>query len=113
MSCMLAVSGSAGSHSTSEQCVEEHNPQPYRAGFEQVIASLGAARPIQEARSIYKGPLALEGEPIDEMEVVHLPPGVYKVLLVHWRKCKWRGHLEAQSRWTKTKDTYVQIAEHP
>jgi hypothetical protein len=77
-----AVSGSAESgSSTPEQCVEEHNPQPYRVGFKQVIASLGAARPVQEARSIYKGPLTLEREPIDEMEVVHLPPGVHKVLL--------------------------------
>jgi hypothetical protein len=50
-------------------------------GFKQVIASLGAARQVQEARSIYKGPLTLEREPIDEMEVVHLPPGVHKVLL--------------------------------
>ncbi len=45
-----AVSGSAESGSTSEQCVEEHNPQAlHRVGFEQVIASLGAARPVQEA----------------------------------------------------------------
>jgi hypothetical protein len=79
---MLAVSGSAESRSTSEQCVEVHNPQPYRVWFEQVTASLGAARPVQEARSIYKVPLTLEGEPIDEMEVVHLAPGVHKVLLV-------------------------------
>ena len=76
-----AVSGSTESGSTSEQCVGEHNPQPYRVGLQQVIASLGAARPVQEARSIYKGPLTLEGEPIDEMEVVHLPPGLHKVLL--------------------------------
>jgi hypothetical protein len=45
-----AVSGSAEFGSTSEQQrVEEHNPQPYRVGFKQVIASLGAARPVQEA----------------------------------------------------------------
>jgi hypothetical protein len=31
-----AVSGSAKSGSTSEQRVEEHNPQPYRVGFEQL-----------------------------------------------------------------------------
>ncbi len=63
--------------------MEEHNQQPYRVGFEQVIASLDAACPVQEAQSIYKGPLTLEGEPIDEMEVVHwhLPPGIHKVLL--------------------------------
>jgi hypothetical protein len=30
-----AVYGSAESGSTSEQRVEEHNPQPYRVGFEQ------------------------------------------------------------------------------
>jgi hypothetical protein len=38
-----------------------------RVGFQQVIASLGAARPVQEARLIYKGPLTLEVEPIEEM----------------------------------------------
>jgi hypothetical protein len=36
MACMLdAVSGSAELGSTSEQRVEEHNPQPYRVGFQQ------------------------------------------------------------------------------
>ena len=30
-----AVSGSTESGSASEQCVGEHNPQPYRVGFEQ------------------------------------------------------------------------------
>ncbi len=68
--------------------MEEHNPQPYRVGFEQVIASLCAARPVQDARSIYKGPLTLEGEPIDEMEVVHLRLGIHKVLLVPLEKVR-------------------------
>jgi hypothetical protein len=63
--------------------VEEHNPQQYRVRFELVIASLGAAlaRPVQEAGPIYKGPLTLKREPIDKMEVVHLTPGVHKVLM--------------------------------
>ncbi len=41
MACMLdAVSGSAESGSTSEQCVEMHNPQQYRMGFEQAASSI-------------------------------------------------------------------------
>jgi hypothetical protein len=32
-----AVSGSAESSSTSEQRADEHNPQPYRVGFEQCL----------------------------------------------------------------------------
>jgi hypothetical protein len=39
-----AVSGSAESCSTSEQCVEEHNQQQYRVGFEQ--EKLGELFPV-------------------------------------------------------------------
>ncbi len=35
-----AVSGSAEPGSTSEQCVEEHNPQPYRVGSEHALVLL-------------------------------------------------------------------------
>jgi hypothetical protein len=74
-----AVSGSAESSNTSEQCVEEHNPQRYRVGFEQVM-SLGTVC-APGARSSINLQTTFEGETIVEMEVVHLSLGIHKVLL--------------------------------
>ena len=79
------VSGSAVSGSASERRVEASNPQPYRVGFEQVIASLGAAPQLQDISSIYEaarnGTLLIEGAEIDTMEVLYLHKGLHKVLL--------------------------------
>ena len=65
--------------------MEASNPQPYRVGFEQVIASLCAAPQLQDSPSIYEaarnGTLLIEGAEIDTMEVLYLHKGLHKVLL--------------------------------
>ena len=64
--------------------MEASNPQPYRVGFKQVIASLGAAPQPQDSSSIYKAArnetLLIEGDEVDTMEVLYLHEGLHKVL---------------------------------
>ena len=77
------VSGSAAPGSESESSVKAGNLRPYKVGFEQVTASLGAGHQLQGNRSGFRGLLTLEGEPMDEEEriVVSTQRRLHRVVL--------------------------------